>query len=63
MLWVEHAALAGKIRTTYDILVVKLQGMNPRGGSRSRRAENIEMDLRQTGFEIVNWIELAQDTV
>jgi hypothetical protein len=28
---------------------------------RSRREDNIRMDLRETGWEFVDWIQLAKD--
>jgi hypothetical protein len=35
--------------------------MRPFGRPRSRWEDNTEMDLREIGWEGVNWIHLAQD--
>jgi hypothetical protein len=34
----------------------------PLGRLRRRWEENIRMDLRETGWEFVDWIQLAQDS-
>jgi hypothetical protein len=43
-------------RHAYRILVGK-----PEGRPRSRWVDNIKMDLREIGWDSVDWIELAQD--
>jgi hypothetical protein len=48
----------GKMHT--KILVGKPQGKRLLG-RRSRRKDNIIMDLRETGSDGVDWIHLAQD--
>jgi hypothetical protein len=42
-------------RNAYMVLVVKLKG------KRSRWVDNIKMDLRETGFCGLDWIDVAQD--
>jgi hypothetical protein len=44
----------------YSILVGKPEGKRPVGRHRHRR-DNIRMDLRETGWEGVDCIHLAQD--
>jgi hypothetical protein len=51
----------GEMRTAYEILVGKLERKRPLGKHRFRREDNIRMDLRQTGWETVDWIHLTQD--
>jgi hypothetical protein len=48
------------MRNAYNIWVEKPEGKRPLGRSR-RRWEDILMDLREIGWENVNWIVLGQD--
>jgi hypothetical protein len=45
----------------YRILVGKPEGKRPLGRPRHRWVDNIKMDLRETGWDGVDWIDLAQD--
>jgi hypothetical protein len=47
----------------YRILVGRPEGMRPLGRPRRRWKDNIKMDLRETGMDGSNWIQLAQDRV
>jgi hypothetical protein len=49
-----------KMRNGYSILVGKPEGKRPLGRLRHRREDNIKMDLRQIGWEGVDWIQLVQ---
>jgi hypothetical protein len=49
MRWAGHVAQLGEKRNEYRILVGKPEGNRPLGGSRSRRVDNIKMDLREIG--------------
>jgi hypothetical protein len=51
----------GEKRNAYRILVGKPEGKRPLGRSRRRWVDNIEMDLRQIGWNGMDWIDLAQD--
>jgi hypothetical protein len=42
-------------------LVGKPEGKRPLGRPRRRRVDNIKMDLREIGWDDVDWIDLAQD--
>jgi len=42
-------------------LVRKPEGKRPLGRPRRRWEDNIKMDLREIGWEDVDWIHLAQD--
>jgi hypothetical protein len=50
----------GKKRNAYMILAGKPQGKRLLGRPRYRRVDNIKMDLREIGWGIIDWIELAQ---
>jgi hypothetical protein len=43
------------------ILVGKPEGKRPLGRPRRRWVDSIKMDLREIGWDDVEWIELAQD--
>jgi hypothetical protein len=49
------------MRNAYKVLVGKPEGKRPLGRSRHRWEDNIIMDLREMGWEGVDWIHLAQD--
>jgi hypothetical protein len=51
----------GEKRNVYRILVGKPEGKRPLGRPRRRWVDNIEMDLRDIGWDGVDWIDLAQD--
>jgi hypothetical protein len=54
-------ARTGVTRNAYRILVGKPEGKSPLGRPRCRWMNNIKMDLTQIGWDVVDWIELAQD--
>jgi hypothetical protein len=51
----------GETKNAYKILVGKPKGKRPLGRPRRRLVDNIKMDLRETGSDVMDWIELAQD--
>jgi hypothetical protein len=51
----------GKYEKYTEISVGKPEGKRRLGRPRCRRADNIRMDIRELGWEGVNWIHLAQD--
>jgi hypothetical protein len=51
----------GETRNAYRILVGKLEGKRPLGRPRLRWVDNIKINLRETGWDGVDWIDLAQD--
>jgi hypothetical protein len=61
MSWVGHAARIGEKRNVYRILVGKLEGKRPLGRPRRRWLDNIEIDLKEIGWDGMDWIDLAQD--
>jgi hypothetical protein len=59
--WAGHVAPMGETRNAYRILVGKPEGKRPLGRPRRRWVDNIEMDLREIGWDGMDWIELAQN--
>jgi hypothetical protein len=51
----------GKKRSSYGICVGKPEGERALGRPRRRWVDNIKMDLRETGWDGMEWIDLAQD--
>jgi hypothetical protein len=62
MRWAGHVAGMGPKRNAYRILVGKPEGKRPLGRPRRRWVDNIKMDLREIGWDGMDWIDLAQDT-
>jgi hypothetical protein len=48
--------------TNNRILVGKPEGKRPLGRPRRRWVDNINMDLREIGWDGVDWIDMAQDS-
>jgi hypothetical protein len=59
MRWAGHAARMGETRNAYRILVGKPEGKRPLGRRRRRWVDNIKMDLREIGWDGMDWIDLA----
>jgi hypothetical protein len=51
----------GEKRNAYRILVGNSEEKRRLGRSRRRWVDNIEMDLREIGWDGMDWIDLAQD--
>jgi hypothetical protein len=49
----------GERRNAYRILVGKPEGRRPSGRPRHRWVDNIKMDLREIGWDGIDWIDLA----
>jgi hypothetical protein len=56
----EHVARIGDRRNAYRILVGKPEGRRPLGKPRHRWVDNIKMDLKEIGWNGIDWIDLAQ---
>jgi hypothetical protein len=63
MRWVGHVARIGEGRGVYRVLVERPKGKRPLVRPRHRWEDNIKMDLRETGIDGANWIQLAKDIV
>jgi hypothetical protein len=61
MRWAAHVARMGERRNAYRILVGKSEGKRPLGGPRRRWVNNNKIDLREIGWDVMDWIDLAQD--
>jgi hypothetical protein len=51
------------LRNAFKVLVRIPPGKRPLGGTRRRWEYNIVMDIGETGHEVVDSIQLAQDKV
>jgi hypothetical protein len=51
----------GEKRNAYRLLVGKPKGKRPLGRPRCRWMKNIKIDLREIGWDGVDWIDLTQD--
>jgi hypothetical protein len=51
----------GEKQDAYRTLVGNPEGKRPLGRPRRRLVDNIKMDLRETGWVGMYWIDLAQD--
>jgi hypothetical protein len=61
MRWAWHVARIGEAKNAYRILVGKPEGKRPLQRPRRRWVDRIKMDLREVGWDGMEWIELAQD--
>jgi hypothetical protein len=61
MRWAGHVARMGEKKNAYRILMGKPEGRRPLERPRRRWVDNIKMDLRELGWDGVDWIDLAQD--
>jgi hypothetical protein len=61
MRWAGQVARIGEKRNAYRILVGKPERKRPLGRPSHRWVDNIKMDLRETGWDGIDWIDLAQD--
>jgi hypothetical protein len=51
----------GEMRNAYRVLVAKPEGKRPQRRPRHRWVDKIKMDLREIGWDGIDWIDLAQD--
>jgi hypothetical protein len=56
MRWAGYVAQMGKKRNAYGILVGKPEGKRTLGRSRHRWVDNVKMDLREIGWDGLDWI-------
>jgi hypothetical protein len=61
MRWAGHVALMTAKRIAYRILVGKSEVKRPLGRLGHRWEDNIRMDLREMGWCVMDWINLAQN--
>jgi hypothetical protein len=61
MIWAGHVARVEEKKNAYRILVGKPEGKRPLGRPRHRCVDNVKIDLRETGWDDMDWINLVQD--
>jgi hypothetical protein len=61
MRWAGYVAQMGERRNAYRLLVGKPEGRRPLVRPRRRWVVNIKMDLREIGWDGMDWIDLAQE--
>jgi hypothetical protein len=54
-------SITGRRKMPVGILVGKPEGERPRERLKRRREYDIKMDLKEIGWQGVDWIDLAQD--
>jgi hypothetical protein len=59
MRWTGHAARMGEERNVYRVLIGKPEGKRPLGRPRRRWEDGIRMDLSETGWGSVDWMQLG----
>jgi hypothetical protein len=61
MRWAGHVVQMGEKRNACRILVGKSEGKRQLGRPRHMQVGNIKMDLREIGWDGLDWIDVAQD--
>jgi hypothetical protein len=61
MRWARHVARMGEGRGVCRVLVGRPEGKRQLGRSRRMWEDNIKLNLRETGIDGANWIQLPQD--
>jgi hypothetical protein len=59
MRWAGHVARMGEKRNAYRLLGGNPEGKRPLRRPRRRWVDNIKMDLREIGWDGMDWIDLA----
>jgi hypothetical protein len=59
--WVGHLSRKGENKNTYKSLVGRSEGMTPLERSGTRRENDFRKDVKEMGWEGVDWINLVQD--
>jgi hypothetical protein len=60
MRWVGYLSRIGGKRNAYRILVGQLNRKRPLGRPRRKWVDNIKIDLREIGWNGIDWLHLAQ---
>ena len=59
--WAWHVARMEEGRTAFKLLTGTHAGKRPLGRPRRRWEDNIRMDVKETGINAGNWVDLTQD--
>jgi hypothetical protein len=62
MRWVGDVVGMAETRIAYRILEGKPEGKRPLGRPRCMWMDNVEIDLREIGWDGMDWIDLVQDS-
>jgi hypothetical protein len=60
--WEGHTARMRAKRNAYRVLVETPKGRRPAGSHGRKWVDNIKMDIRETRWGDMDWIDLAQDS-
>lgn len=55
--------MGDEMRNAHKVLARKPKGKKPFGRYRHRWEDNIKVDLQEMGYDVVDWVQLAQDSV
>jgi hypothetical protein len=61
MRWTGHVARMGEKKNAYRIFMGKPERKRPLERPRRRWVDNIKMDLREIGWDGMDWIDMARD--
>jgi hypothetical protein len=61
MRWAGHVSRMAETRNAYRILVEKPEGKRTLRRPRRRWVDNININLRETEYDVMDWIDLFQD--
>jgi hypothetical protein len=61
MTWAGYVAHMGEGRNVYRVLVGKPKGKRPLERPRHRWEDGIKLDLKEMGWEGVEWLHLSED--
>jgi hypothetical protein len=61
MIWTGHIARMREKRNAYRILVGNPDGKRLLGRPRLWWVDNIKVDVREVGWEVMSWIDLTRD--
>jgi hypothetical protein len=60
-IWAGYVVRMGEKRNACRTLVRKPEGQRPLGRPRRRWVDNVKIDLREIGWDDMDWIDLAQN--
>jgi hypothetical protein len=63
MMWAGHVARMEEGRGVYRVWVGRPESNRTLGRPRRRWEYNIKLDLSETGIDVADWIDMAQDMV
>jgi hypothetical protein len=61
--WIGNVPHVGKLRSSYWIWAGKCEGKSPRGGHRSRWDDNMNRDVKEMEWDVVDLVHLAEGRI